>query len=110
MALGKVPVTQYYRADAVLFSDGPVIHIHSYQVQKETKCGVWLWIGGGKRRFVKTEARKRFALPTSFEAVESLIARKKRQTSILKAQLKTAQAVLEMAQGEAEEMRKAQTK
>jgi len=67
--------------------------LRSYRVVKATPCGVWLDIG----RFVKTAARKRFACPTEAEALESFVARKSRQLSILEAQAGRVERALGMA-------------
>lgn len=62
------------------------VELRSYQVQRVTPKGVWLSRYYGDPRFVRLSARKRFAYPTPEEALESFMARKKRQLSILHAQ------------------------
>lgn len=62
------------------------VHLHTFDVIRETKTGVWL-LSFGVKRFAKLEARKRFACPTIEEALESFLARKARQSSIYKARL-----------------------
>ena len=58
--------------------------------------GVWLDVYGQKR-FVLTAARRRFACPTKFEALGSLIASKKRQIKILAARASEAALIKTMA-------------
>lgn len=74
------------------------ITIYPYRVLRHTPKGVWLedhTQPGG--RFVLKDSRKRFACPTKEEAIESFIARKRRQCEILKAQLDHVERVLTVA-------------
>lgn len=73
------------------------LELHAYRVAKETPKGVRLAIG----RFVLASARKRFACATVDEAWQSFQARKRRQVSILSAQLSDARAALDMQQSSA---------
>lgn len=57
-----------------------------FPILKTTPKGVWI-NNYGPKRWVRLDAHKRFACPTKEEAMESFKARKKRQRSILKAQL-----------------------
>lgn len=57
-----------------------------YEVLKETAHGAWINYGCGKR-FVKLNARKRFACRTKAEAIASFLARKARQRKIYEARL-----------------------
>ena len=75
----------------------------TFVVSKVTPKGVWLQSSNGMglpwpystARFVKMDARKRYAHPTEKEALESLLARKHAQQRILASQLaKVDQAVL----------------
>jgi hypothetical protein len=52
----------------------------------------------GEKKFVLKDARKRFACPTPEEAMESFIARKKRQRGILKAQLVHVEEAIDIAE------------
>lgn len=65
------------------------LYLHSYEVLKETPKGVWIQAYGTKK-FILQNARKKFACPTIEEAIESFIARKKRQIRILSGQLENA--------------------
>lgn len=83
------------------------VHIHctDYRVIKTTPKGVWLgdeWLGHvtGPKRFVLRDARKRFACPTKKEALESFLARKKRQRSILSAQISDVADAIALAETE----------
>lgn len=63
------------------------VTLRKLPVLKETPCGVWL-DDYGTRRFVRSDARKRYACPTIEDAKESFLARKERQASILTARLR----------------------
>lgn len=72
-----------------------IVRLYKYRVISHTPKGVWVWEGvcSGKR-FVRTEARKRFACPTVEEAIASFQARKARQLGILNAQIKKVNRAL----------------
>lgn len=90
------PVRRFYRFQELRYS-GSVVMLarHEYPVISETACGVWLDVLG-RKRFVRTDARKRFACPTEDEAMESFRARKRRQIRILRHQLAAAEAALRL--------------
>lgn len=67
-----------------------------WHVEKRTPKGVWIHYGLDKK-FVLLYGRKRFAYPTKEEALESLIARKKRQIRIINYQKEVATIALEKA-------------
>lgn len=71
------------------------VELHKYAVVKHTPCGVWLDIG----RFVKKDARKRFACPTKEAARESFIARKERQAAIHQARANRASNAIKQIEG-----------
>lgn len=73
------------------------LRLTKYPVIKHTPKGVWL-DNYGTKRFVRREAIKRFACPTEEEALESFIARKARQVSILTSQLEQAKKAKKMAE------------
>lgn len=80
--------------DADLYgTSGPEIELQWWPVRKRTPCGAWL-----DGRFVRLTAFKRWACNTENEALASLIARRKRQTSILKTQLARAENELALAE------------
>jgi len=99
--------THWYRYEDVQFaamcdefghSEGPgtmQLMCHEYRVLKETPCGVWLDLF--QKRFVKRNAKKRFACPTKEEALKSFKRRKEVQIRILQAQLDRAFRALQMA-------------
>lgn len=69
------------------------VGLSEYPIIKRTKYGAW--IGANlEKRFVRLNAHKKFACIGKIEALQSFIARKKRQTRILKAQLKDAEEAL----------------
>lgn len=70
------------------------VHYETFPVLRHTPKGVWLDTFIGKR-FVLRDARKRFACPTPEEALESLKARNRRRCTILRAQLRDAEAAHE---------------
>ena len=74
------------------------IRLLQFEVLKHTPCGVW--IDRYPKRWVKKDARKRFACPTKEEAMESFIARKNRQRKILKAQVRHVDEVLRLVEKE----------
>lgn len=94
--------TYWYRYDDYARSDGTSVYLGKHRVAKETPKGVWLNAAGKGGRFVLRDARKRFACPTITEAKESFLARKTRQVSILRSQLRAAEAALAIAKGEAD--------
>lgn len=73
------------------------IRLLEFEVLKHTPKGVWVGSWSNKR-FVLTSARKRYACPTKQEALDSFIARKKRQQTILRNQLQHVKTVLAMAE------------
>jgi hypothetical protein len=92
----QVVERMYYRYQETRYSGGTLMLLKSsFPVIKETPTGVWVSVFG-QRRFVKTDAKKRFACPTESEALESFHARKRRQIKILRAQLAAAEAALQL--------------
>ena len=75
---------QFYRYDWDLV-------LRVFNLVKETQCGYWIEIELGKNKWVSKTSVKRFAYPTKREALNSFIARKKRQTELLRYQLKDAE-------------------
>lgn len=78
--------------------------LERFMVLKRTPKGAWIsrwpwrsyWPQDGKR-FVLATGRKRYAMPTEAEALESYIQRKRRHISILTGQLSDAKEGLERA-------------
>jgi hypothetical protein len=86
----------FYRYQETRYSGGVLMLLKSaFPVLKTTPFGVWLDVCGG-RRFVRADARKRYACPTEQDALESYHARKRRQVNILGAQLASAEAALQL--------------
>lgn len=81
-----------------------VITLDKIPVLKHTPKGVWLEMSFDEKRFVLRDARKRYACPTKREALESLVARKRRQISILETQTRRAKLVLALAERQLQEM------
>ena len=61
-----------------------------------TRCGAWI-SNYGEKRFVLDNARKKFAAKTKRVALESFIARKKRQAAIYSSRCRAAEDVLQAA-------------
>lgn len=94
-ALVHVPREKWYRVDARHGS----MSVETFDVTKHTPCGVWLESEVFRtRRFVLKTARKRYACPTFDEALESFIARKKRQRAILRHQLRDVLQMINYAE------------
>jgi len=78
------------------------VYLRSYKIIKRTRKGIWIKLFKYSpledKKFVNLTSRKKFACLTKEEAIDSFIARKKRQTLILNGQLKDANEALEMAE------------
>lgn len=72
-----------------------ILNHYEYPIIRETKHGAWIDVLG-HAKFVRLDARKRFACPTVEEAMESFRRRKQRQVKLLRAQLRMAEAALEL--------------
>ena len=75
------------------------IMLRKYPVIKYTPKGVWLDLSFNDHRFVLIGARKRFACPTVEEAKVSFIARKRRQASIYRARMNSAEKAIAIIEG-----------
>lgn len=74
--------------DEIVWTD-VYLSLEEHTVCKVTPKGVWV-TDGLDRKFILLTANKQFAAPTKEEALNSLLARKKRQIRILESQLKHA--------------------
>jgi hypothetical protein len=89
----------YRYEDFRYYEGGTRVELIRLKVIKKTDCGVWISpVNFELRRWVKRNARKRYACPTKQEALESFIARKKRQIEILSVQLHNAQSALNIGE------------
>lgn len=72
--------------------------LYEFPILKRTLCGTWIgcWSGRDGKRFVLDNSHKRYACPTKPAALESYHARKRRQVKILLAQLREAEAALQL--------------
>ena len=68
---------KFYRYENNRYSDGVRVHLHEFDLIKETPKGYWIYAWGSKK-WVSNSARKRFAYPTEQEARVSFIKRKER--------------------------------
>ena len=73
------------------------IYFDEYLVIKATKCGVWISLYSGKKKFINTNARKQFAYATKEQALDGFIKRKERHIAILESQLENARCGLHAA-------------
>lgn len=72
---------------------GVHIYLHKYVVSKVTEKGVWVVpenFSSSYRKFILLSAKKKYAHASEKEALDSFIARKKRQILILQSQLEDA--------------------
>lgn len=67
-----------------------VVEERKYEVSRTTDKGFWIAQFGITFRFVRADARKKFAHESRDDALKSFIARKTRQISILSHQLEDA--------------------
>lgn len=87
-------ITVLYRFDGGMIDNR--LEVVEFQVLRETPKGYWINLAYGgymmkSEKWVSKISRKRFAYPTKDEALDSFIARKKKQIQILKYQLGKAQ-------------------
>lgn len=68
-----------------------------YPVTRFTPTGCYVKLYGYIEKWVSLTHRKRFAYPSKQEALDNLVARRKRWLKILKAQLETCEAELKVA-------------
>jgi hypothetical protein len=77
------------------------LRLHFFPIKSVTPKGVWI-DDQGRKRFILVGARKRYACPTIVEALESFVARKKRQLGILQTQVNNVEFYLKLAEQEHE--------
>lgn len=82
----------------------PKLVLMDYPIIKHTKCGFWI-DEHGKNKFVRIGAKRQYAHLTKFEALRSLVARKKSYVShshkrlqLAKEELSAAERVLKCLQ------------
>ena len=98
MALVHQPRPVFYRYQESMHAECSVrLDLHEYVILKTTKHGAWIDVWGVKK-FVKLDARKRYACPTKEEALASFRARKQRQIKLLRAQLTKAETALNLSE------------
>lgn len=68
----------------------------SYRIAKVTRCGVWIDLNYGVRKFVLLTATKKWACKTPKEALYSFIKRKERQMWLAEAKLSRAKEAHEL--------------
>ncbi len=70
------------------------LYLDSYPVLKHTRCGCWIALGYGRKKFINLDARRKWAHASLEDAMKSFTARKKRQITILRHQLLKAEAAV----------------
>lgn len=95
------PLDEY--GDVVRGGEGTIeLRVDTFKVLKNTPTGVQLEVYsdqyGWRKRFVSRKTNKRFACPTLPEALESFIARKKKQISIYNARIRSWTKMQELAE------------
>lgn len=71
------------------------LHLTKYTITKRTPKGVWINHGNGK--FVNLTAKKQFACRSRTEAMQSFLARKRVEASILRSRLEDVHTFMELA-------------
>lgn len=95
--------TMLYRYDSYpRYDDTVEVAFETFYAVKRTRKGVWVQAYGYTKnpqghKFVLLSGTKRFAYPTKAEALESFIARKKRQIEYLNQHLANARMALATA-------------
>lgn len=86
---------KFYRYHAAHYNDGQtVIDQQVFDLVRTTPCGHWIDVYG-EEKWVSKHSVKRFAYPTKKLAMESLVARKKRQLVILTDQVRRVKKIVE---------------
>ena len=93
----KPGTTHYYRVDTEFGGKLPVF-VRPFKVLRRTPKGVWV-LNDCEERFVLDGAKKTLCYPTKALALQSFIARKRRQIQIVRAQLSNAENALAVALG-----------
>mgnify|MGYP006961681578 CR=1 FL=1 len=76
-----------------------------YEILKETPCGIWIQcpvtdefgLTGSGKKFINLKLRKKYACLTIPDALDSFLARKRRQRSIYQARVNTAHDLIKRA-------------
>lgn len=92
-------ISKFYRYNGINFYEGrSKVDLDIFFLIKETPKGYWIGNDWLEKKWVSGKTRKRFAYPTKKEALNSFIARKKRQIKILDSQLHNAKIYLDVAE------------
>ena len=83
------------RYNSQVYDDHFSLHLAKYPILARTAKGAWI-ARGCRRRFVLSDARKRFAHPTRDEAWTSFCRRKERHRQILSGQLERVERICEL--------------
>ena len=93
---------KFYRY-RIAYKDIPTVELSEFVLDKETPKGYWIRpLYGGYlglwKKWIPKKSRKRYAYPTKKEALDSFIARKKKQVQYSKTTLWYAEETLRIAQ------------
>lgn len=91
-----------YRYEQVYWENYQELVCHEFNVVKETKCGVWIYVSGFARnnqtkKFVNLSAGKKWACTTKKEALQQFLWRKETQTRILNSTLEYTKEAIKIA-------------
>lgn len=91
-----------YRCIQVYDDTNQTVEFVEFDVIKETKCGVWVYVSGFARnlqtkKFVNLSAGKKWACTTKKEALQQFLWRKETQVRILNSTLEYTKEAINMA-------------
>lgn len=75
------------------------ITLFEWNVERETPQGAWLTIYGGNKRWASKVSKRRFACSTKLDAIDSYLARKRKQRSIYQSKVYLVEHVIQKAKG-----------
>ena len=87
-----------YRYDIkYMYSGMRELELNEYKIIKRTRCGVWIYLDYGRKKFVNLTANKKWACETEEQAKKSFKMRKIRQAERILEQLDEVKIALNMA-------------
>lgn len=101
----EMQMDEIYDTRPIEASKAMRLYRDSYPVIKRTKCGCWIDLGYGRKKFVNLDARRKWAHESLEDAMKSFAARKNRQITILRHQLLKAQAAVFLKAEDAHSLR-----
>jgi hypothetical protein len=101
----EVQMDEIHSDDVRAASKAMRLYLDSYPVLKHTRCGCWIALGYGMKKFINLDARRKWAHESPEDAMKSFVARKKRQITILRHQLLKAEAAVFLKAEDAHSLR-----